>query len=170
MFYFDLGDLIMRFENLSYDNKIKFLQRMHRKLNKYLFNGELSEVFIDISNINKNYDENEKAFAIYHSRGYFQARDLYDKSVILLSLEALEKIEKYKTQDKQKEFIAYLIGHEMIHQYCDENGIDDWNHSKEWQIEAHKRGILDTYDDEGKSTKLEYSVILSFLVMDMRIR
>ena len=145
----------MRFENLGYHREQAFFQRLHRKLNKELFDGKLSDLEIDIRNINGYRDED--AFACYHHHS------------ILFSHEFFEYVVKQETQKKQAECIVQVLVHEMIHQYCHENGIDDSNHSEEWQRAAEEHGLHSVYHD-GVMVEERGKTILALIAADVRIR
>lgn len=132
----------MRFENLEWGKRIRFLQRLHKKLNKELFNGCLNDILIDIQNLNK-FDEWDDCYAQYRT-GNKEFLEFFPPR-ILFSLEFLDRLELFKTQKEQVMFLSQIMLHEMIHQYCHENGIVDDNHSEAWQEEAAKHGLHSVY-------------------------
>ena len=148
----------MRYETLSHSAKMNFFQRLHKKLNHDFFDGELEHIFIDVQNISKH----EDLWGLYRD-----GNEIYPKA-ILFSYEFEDHIEQLKTQKEQLVVVAYILCHEMVHQYCSENGIDDTNHSAEWQKQAAKRGVLDIYED-GVLKSAEIGFAISFFAMNMRI-
>lgn len=129
----------MRFENLSEDQRYRFLQRLHKKLNKEVFNGDLEEIIVDVRDITKNRDI--KLFACY-SR---DPQQYYQRYGIFFSFEFVDRIKLLKTQKEQALYIVQTLLHEMIHQYCHENGIDDTDHSDEWQRVAAEHQLHSIY-------------------------
>ena len=144
----------MRFELLTRDQKIRFLQRLHNRLNNICFNGELKPVVIDIENLNK--DETNIS-AIYGARWKYN-NDIMNEEMQKCIIFSLELIDDVSMQDKQSEqfyLLASVLHHEMIHQYCDENGIEDRespdnDHNQSWAKAAEEHGLSVRYDECGK--------------------
>lgn len=126
----------MRFEKLSYFEKKSFLERVYKKLNKELFNGELPNVDVIIENLDDNMD------------GCFTANNsFYDKDRISISIQFVERLEKLRTQKEQIFQIVCLLTHEMCHVYCSYNHLDDSNHSSVWQEVANTHGLEVCYEN-----------------------
>lgn len=132
----------MRFEDLPYPENRKNLERLHRRLNKVIYNGTLSDrIIYDIENL-------ENAYGCY-----FTAR-LGDKEKkgISFSHEMENLLKAAKSAQEQVYLAANVMLHEMAHQYCDESGIDDIDHGKKWREVAREHGfnITDTPEDMGE--------------------
>lgn len=130
----------MRFENLEFREQICFLRRLHKQLNKDLFDGQLKQISIDIENLN-GHRTKEKAFAEYLTEtvpGIIPRKISFDHDFI-------DYISQLKTQKEQGRLITQVLLHEMIHQYCAENGINDENHSDAWQQAAAEHGLHSIY-------------------------
>ena len=144
---------------LDHTKKIKILNRVYTRLNYSLFGGELLPVRIDIQNVSTL--ENE-LYGVYRHDPTFG-------NSILLSYEFEDDIEKLTTQKKQVYFIVLVMLHEMIHQICDQHGLDDSNHSEAWQEQALSHGLYSLYED-GEMIE-EYLLPLSIKIADtIRIR
>lgn len=123
----------MRFEDLSFAEKIHNLQKFHKSLNKNLFNGELSNVMMDIRNL-KNADP---CVAVFHP------------GAILFDLNFYDLMDSCATQKKQACCAAQIILHEMIHQYIHEKGLkDSSDHGAVFQREAEAHGLHSIYENE----------------------
>lgn len=130
----------MRFEKLDFFQQINVLKRMHRLLNKHKFDGKLSEVSIDICNIEKTGDYYAMYIRACPKFGRF-------KNGIAFSYSFEEDIEKEKTIRDQVYMIGLIMLHEMIHQYCHENGIDDSGHNQNFMDAAKEHGLHSIYKD-----------------------
>lgn len=162
----------MRFEKLDFPEQIKFLKRLHKRINKRLFNGELGKVFIDIENINKYYEDGYEAAACFRKTSD-KYPELFPKA-ILISHEYERDIESLPTQKEQILQLFGLLLHEMIHQYCYENGIDDGNHNEAWQKAAEEHGLISKYEDGKPSETIETltskgELVLAITLENMRI-
>lgn len=118
----------MRFEKLSHFEKLAFLTRLHKRLNKNLFNNELHSVFVDIQNL-------DSCYGMY----------CRNPERILFSHEMIEQVKQCRTQKDQIYIITLILLHEMIHQYCTLKGIEDKDHPIQWQEEAEKHGLHSIY-------------------------
>lgn len=133
----------MRFEDLTHENKIRFLYYLHKKINEDLFNNTLSED-IDI----RTSLGSKPCFAQFH--GEFPCFDENDnvnlKECIVIDIDFCIYLEQLKQRQRHELYRVML--HEMIHQYCYENGIeDDGSHNQTWQKIAEKHGLFSTYCD-----------------------
>ncbi|MBR4628714.1 MAG: hypothetical protein IKO47_14085 [Ruminococcus sp.] len=127
----------MRFEELEHIRKIRALQRLHNRINVELFKGQLSTVSIDICNLNKG--EITDAWACYCRESDIGPESIY------FSHEFIDLVAAQDTQRKQIYFLTVVMLHEMVHQYCAHNGIDDAGHSEEWQRAAAAHGLHSVY-------------------------
>ena len=165
----------MRFEQLTWDQQDRFLQRLHDRLNKRWFDGRLKTLAkISIDNINK--DGTDDIAAIYGDRYLVD----WDRQIcgyrkcILFSHEFIDDVTNRKTQRDQVYDLARLMHHEMIHQYCDENGIPDRDpdgrdHNEAWAKAAEEHGLRVLYNENGELVG-EASVTAWWLAGLMRIR
>lgn len=149
----------MRFEQLDFHDKIKLLQRIHRKINKELFGSSLQNIYLDIENLNK-YDGQELIDGAFLT---------FPHKKISLSHEFVERIEKLKTQKEQVIHLFALILHESVHQYCYENGIDDKNHGGQWTEEAARHGLISIYEN-GKLKKESLTSTVGIIYCTFNIR
>lgn len=129
----------MRYKDLSFNKKIAFLKRLHAKLNKELFAGELPAVGIDICN--NHYTG--PSFAMYAS----SSQGLVGPKIMFF-YEHEDYVEKRKTQKEQAYVLTALMLHEMVHQYCHIKGIDDTGHGQSYMTAAQEHGLHSVYKDE----------------------
>lgn len=133
--------ITMRFEKLSFSEKIDFLKVLHTELNNDLFGGELEEIPIDIANLDPG---KNRAWAIYRPA----LPPIYNTAYILFDHGFLDYIEHIRTIQEQAERLTQIMLHEMIHQYCEEKNISADGHDEKWQEEALKHGLYSKYDNE----------------------
>ena len=119
----------MRFERLSFDDKINNLRRLHKHLNKHLFDNCLNEIAIDIENLD--------ARAMFHEA---------DDHISICSTYISDVISSLTIKD-QILSLATVMLHEMIHQYCYEHDIDTFadsesGHNAAFIAEAWKHGLI----------------------------
>ena len=119
----------MRYEKMTEEQQEAMLARLYRRLNKRLFNNELNPLPIWVVDKIDWTDDGEAwaAFSAEKQRFYFS-------SILNDDLSTMKK-------DDQLWFLASLLTHEMTHQYCWENGIDDSNHNAAFWEELEKRGL-----------------------------
>lgn len=141
----------MRYEALDFKQKISFFQRLHKKLNKELFAGTLSALLIDVRNLNKTDDKSKWYFAKYCPA------DLHGPERILFTLDFEDTLEQFQYQYQQANFITQIMLHEMVHQYCAQNSIDDSGHSEKWQQAAKDHGLISIYLN-GNGPEKEYLI------------
>ena len=156
----------MRFETKTLQEQINILRRLHRFLNDLCFDNALNEdIIIEIQDMNKYKDEDEFVLAICGVRprprnhtieydgllGENTDNDEYElATAIIFDTIVIEDAKKLKTQKEQVLFIAYIMLHEMVHQYCHENGIEDWGtHDDSWKNIARKFGLSYVFDCNG---------------------
>ena len=128
----------MRFEKLGYRDRQNNLQKMHKRLNKSFFNNELNRIVIDFESLDE--EGTEKCFGIFLGKHPFSGFE-----TILFSYELEDYITELKTQREQILVLGTVMLHEMIHQYCYENGIDDTDHGGRWSEVAEKHGLHSVY-------------------------
>ena len=119
----------MRFEKLTFDDKINNLKRLHKHLNKHLFNNCLDEIAIDIENLD--------------ARGMFCEADDH---ISICSTYISDMISSLSIKD-QILSLATVMLHEMIHQYCYEHDIDTFDgsesgHNEKYLEAAWKHGLI----------------------------
>ncbi|MBR4908262.1 MAG: hypothetical protein IKZ43_04535 [Acidaminococcaceae bacterium] len=145
----------MRFEALEWEKQIAFLERLHKTINQEIFKGELKPVWIDIRNLNKG-DPKDDCWARYfkEENGHYETMCIdsvtqkvtYPESIFFDHC-FVNTLEKKPTQKIQAYYLTAVMLHEMIHQYCAKNGIDDRNHSEQWQQAATDHGLHSVYKD-----------------------
>ncbi len=157
----------MRFEMLDYQQRIKFLQRLHKCLNKELFNNVLLPLVIDVRNLNH---AESHITAMYCTADEYQPeRILFDDSFFIFDEDGLRSL---KTQGQQAEIIVKTMLHEMIHQYCEETGIPqnkEIDHSKEWQQAAKEHGLYSVYDEKDVLIKEQLMIVPLDIAYRLRI-
>lgn len=155
----------MRFEQLGWKQQIQILSTLHKMLNDLYFNGELEDVKVDIENLaNPN--------VCGQDEGYINAGCFFKDKVLYIS-ENGEMSQRYKisisndfindalaneencSDDDQKYYLTRTMLHEMIHQYCYQNGIDEGDHNETWQQIAWDHGLDASYKD-GLPQREEY--------------
>lgn len=117
--------------------KIDLLQQLHDYINRIAFNGQLSAIDIDIETL-------QDADGMFFPNAICRYGKIGMKTSI--NTEFIDKLYKLP-DDRQKEEIVICMLHEMIHQYCFENGIDDTNHNDAFMQAAEKFGLESLYDN-----------------------
>lgn len=151
----------MRFERMDYTQRRKALKRLHRRLNKRLFGNLLSEkIILCVGNVGGNL------------AGRFNPLDGFIDGmqcpIIELSHEFVdEDLSKCRTQKQQIYLLTMVLLHEMIHQYCFENGIDDTGHNDRFIEEAKKHGLISSIGNGIYQEELDLKAQLS--IMNFRI-
>ena len=128
---------MMRFETLDYESTRNTLRRLHKRLNKNLFGGELHEVRLCVENLDNPFSCNTP----YPAFARFRSRDLMGNESISFDHSFADFLEGLETQREQVYMLTLVMLHEMIHQYCYENGIDDSGHGGEWSRIAEAHGL-----------------------------
>lgn len=126
----------MRFEKMSDDLRFYNLKRLNKCINKHCFNNELEEAEIDMC----EGDEMDFFAIYYHPTIYHHYHE------ILVSSETIDRLANYNTIKKQEEALFIIVLHEMVHQYCYENGINDDDHNENF-IDACKHHGLMRYQE-----------------------
>ena len=71
---------------------------------------------------------------------------------IMFDIRLIDDVEKCKTQKDQILLLSITMLHEMIHQYCFENGIkDEGYHDDGWYEIARQHGLEHGVSDDGQS-------------------
>ncbi len=148
----------MRFEQLDHFGQMRNLKRLHRYINECFFENSLNEAQMDIENLP------EGVLAMFYIRHVPR-----DEETISLSYEFMEELSSFKTQKEQTLHLGGVILHEMIHQYCYENGIDDKDHAGQWSEVAEKHGLISRYED-GEPGKENVPAITTLILSWFRIR
>ncbi len=151
----------MRYEQLTYSEKINTLKRLHRYINKHLFDNSLKTIALDIENLSKEAE-------LY---GMFSVKDYPEpqSEKISISYEFEEDIKKFKTQKEQALFLGMIVLHEVIHQYCYENGINDKDHSGKWTEIAENHGLTSIYEN-GKQVRECLNMLGMIAMQNFRIK
>lgn len=130
----------MRFESMNYERQMRFLRRLHATINREFFDGALQPITLDICNINKGSDPDD-AWAMY---GREWPGSPYK---ILFAHEFMGYLKRQSAQWAQAEILFQVMLHEMVHQYCKENDIEDTDHNEQWQKAAADHGLHSVYVD-----------------------
>lgn len=140
----------MRFERLEPDAQMIFLSRLYTRLNSELFEARLKGIPVCIAGSPFEPD----------AAGYFhkpQPTDRHKNGYIVITRGFIEdSIKPCKYQWHQVVLLATILLHEMIHEYCYENGIDDAEHNEHWQAEAEKRYLHSPYTNGHHEADDEY--------------
>ena len=147
----------MRFEQLPHLSQIKTLERLHKYINQNLFENKLSKIDMDIVNIHT-----KDAF------GMFSTNDIVGNR-IAISYEMIDVLSQLKYQKEQALCLGAVILHEMIHQYCYENNIDDSNHGGMWYETAKEHGLISIYEN-GELVREELTISDDFALSLFTIR
>ena len=136
------------------------LETMYRAINKVFFNDELpnDSTIITIASSPKTYGHfvcSSKAWSINDKTGEHGAFEINISA---------------GTLDRPIENVAATLVHEMVHEYCFINGIQDTSrqgayHNKRFRDEAVKRGIMIDYDPRiGWSLTSPTEELIEFLI------
>lgn len=118
----------MRFEDFVREDQLRILDKLHRRLNRKLFNGELSQIDIRI-------EHTEDTWANYR-------RELGGDQWIVVSEELIDLVLANRERQLDQVYVLSLVLlHEMIHQYCYEQGLEDEDHEGDWLREALAHGL-----------------------------
>lgn len=160
------------------DYMLKYAKAAHSFLNGELFDGKLTTPYIDfIEIINANSDI---PLAMFVKNPQEKIKpEISEKCAIILSMAQYNYCYKSKSLVECNAKIISTLLHEMIHQYCFENGIvDNENglHTKAFAEQAEKHGLISIYEEtaSGKNyrfTKLDakYNAIWKMLNADFEI-
>lgn len=119
----------MDFATLKHSEKLKALQQMHAAFNKGLYDNCLQSVNIDIQNTG----DYSGAFRVYENNSNLIVIDATTVNCVLPKLE----------EQEQKEYLAIILLHEMIHQYLFEvSGNPDAGHSAAFYNAAINHGLF----------------------------
>lgn len=133
----------MLFQELSFNNQIKFIEDLHKRFNKYLFGGELKPIKITIEDISAN---GQTIYSKYYNGQFF-----WEHRKIAFSYEFMYYLElNVKEEYKQIRLISRVLLHEMINQYCFEKKINaDCKpfHNETWMNTAEQFGLISIYND-----------------------
>lgn len=128
--------------------QIKALYRLHKRINHDFFDNGLKLIEINIENTNKG--DRPDNFACFSRNAILVNREtmtVYQGEKISFSWELLDYMAEQKTQKMQALIASGIMLHEMVHQYCFENGIDDTNHSGGWEEAAKEHNLISIYQD-----------------------
>lgn len=137
----------MRFEEMDFLEQINTLSKFHKRINRDFFNNELKTIKLDVENINKGDPEND-GYACFRSKAIFfnpETLTPYFDEKISFDNVFIEFLREQKTQKLQSYYIGFIMLHEMVHQYCYENGIDDTNHANGWSQAALDHHLVSKY-------------------------
>ena len=147
----------MRFEKQNQEQRIKTLYRLHRYINKHLYDNQLHSIRIS----SESYEEGEIPEYLWgiDANGEFIIGNTLDKSGqpyygvfnahqgITILCATIMEVAKMKTQAEQVLFLGMIMLHEMNHQYCYEKGIDDLSHGERWCKIAEDHGLHCEYEN-----------------------
>lgn len=138
----------MRFEKMDYKQQKKSLYRLHKHINRDFFDNGLKPIEITVENINKG--DRPDNFACFSRNAVLVDRKTmtaYEGEKISFSWELVDYMAEQKTQKMQALIAGGIMLHEMVHQYCYENGIDDTNHGGGWEEAAREHNLISIYQD-----------------------
>lgn len=115
---------------------VKFLEKMWQVLNERYFESSLSKPVITIQSSPKTY-------------GHFTCDKVWKTETDKIGQYEINISAEYLNRTFDQ--IAATMVHEMVHEYCRENNVQDTSrgnvyHNKKFKEEAEKRGIVITYD------------------------
>lgn len=141
----------MRIEMMSHKEKIRALNRLHKRLNREFFDGKLnSKILIDIGMLGEFNDSDVLGSFSHAAYAYSEKTgEVYRTESITISRELINELRESKTQRSQLLCIATIMLHEMIHQYCYENGLP-LDHGREFCKAAEEHGLISIYEEERK--------------------
>ena len=128
----------MNYVALDDDKKTLMLLRLYKRLNKRLYNNSLTLPEIQIADVLYTREKFSTCWAGFkqHTNSFAFSRDI-EKDFIEYRLSI----------EDQKRFLCAMMLHEMAHQYCFANKIDDSYHCQEWQDVANSHGLELKYTD-----------------------
>lgn len=133
--------------DLPYSDHMRMLIEIHTSLNKMLFDGRLKPIKMDICNIHDSNIDGELN-AVYRQR-MITLPGVPDRCILIDNLFVTDILPKAGDATDQMLLLMETVLHEMVHQYCDENGEDDQNHCGAWSEVANKHGLyVEIWDEE----------------------
>ena len=153
----------MRFEKMNWAEQIRFMKRLHGRLNRGLFGGQLTQPEFSIEYIRLEHDDPDGLFWGGYKKTVWQNGECVIPRCIAIDHTLVEDISGMRTQREQFYLLALILLHEMVHQFCDENGIDDSDHNENYQQAAEDHWLYRIGEDE-------YSPVLHMISARMRIR
>lgn len=138
----------MRFEQMTFEEQIKSLTRLHKRINKDFFDNKLKTIHIDIASIKT--EEHPDGIAKFTRNAVLfdqKTKSAYLGECICFAWELVDCMAELKTQKEQALVAGGVMLHEMVHQYCFENGIDDTNHGGRWEETAREHNLISIYRD-----------------------
>ena len=145
-------------ENLHTLQRIDLLRQLHDYINHNAFNGQLSAVDIDIENLQR---KSADAGGMFYPHTICRGGKLGMK--ISMDAEFICRLSELP-DDLQKEWLIIFMLHEMVHQYCFENGIDDTGHNESFMQAADKFGLESCYDND----ELLYENLFTWDLLDFQ--
>ncbi len=130
---------------INFKERISYIERAHRILNNYFFEGKLSTPFFNICNIDKYVEHGILGMFVGDTSKMIETMFTDKSCAILFSHEQLERSENEETENAENAHFISTLLHEMIHQYCHENNIKDSEngiHLKSFADEAEKHGLI----------------------------
>lgn len=121
----------MRYEQQNHEGKLHTLRRLHRFINRDFFDSELMDCSIDIASVNSRQD----IWAGFSRAG----------PKIIFVPGFADYMREQRSQRMQAVIMGHVMLHEMIHQYCFQNGIDDSNHAGGWKQAAAEHLLHSIY-------------------------
>ncbi len=160
----------MRFEQKSFIQKIKTLEKFHNVINEVLFHSELQPIPLDIKNLNKCEASDVWGAFEAHAYHFDVKKNTHINEVISISHEFVDYLSSLKTQKLQILDLSQVILHEMVHQYCYEKGIEDKNHGAQWQKVAQEHELISIYENGNPKEETLTIVARSLLYYYLRNR
>lgn len=126
------------------------LRRLFKRLNEKLFDNQLPYLPIWIIDKIDWVESGKEAWAVYSS----EKQRYYFSNAIAEDIKDISK-------EKQRNVLAAIMIHEMAHQYCFENHINDDDHNENWQAVADEHGLERAYEDRYGSGRLSLLGLLA---------
>lgn len=143
----------MRYENLNHFEKLKLLHDIYDVINEFIMCKALTPAHIDICNLKS------ELYAVFRVQ---QIPQLPHEN-ILISHTLEEDLTLAENEKIQIEFLAQVLLHEMVHQYCYEKNIDDRDHNKNYVKVAKGFGLeINNDGDEILSEKVKFLLSIFF--------
>lgn len=131
----------------SHYEKMEILTRAWAFLNKIYFDNNLNPINITYGNLNKPYRKMD-AYGIFRPESitFTPDKNLTIMPGIEIDHRVFEDPWECADYDEDRAYaILMVMLHEMIHQYCFENGIDDGDHNDNFTKAADEHGLVSEY-------------------------
>lgn len=148
---------------MSWAEQIRFMKRLHGRLNRGLFGGQLTQPDFSIESVRLSHDDPDGLAWGGYRKAVWQNGECVIPRCIAIDHTLVDFISGMRTQREQFYLLSLVMLHEMVHQFCDENDIDDQDHNKNFIQAAEKHGLCGNGEGEN-------SPVLYIISAGMRIR